>query len=61
MVNLKIDGQKLSVKKGTTIMEAAENIGINIPRLCYLEGINDIGACRVCVVENAGTDKLLAS
>jgi len=61
MVNLKIDGQKLSVKKGTTLMEAAEKIGINIPHLCYLEGINDIGACRVCVVENAGTDKLLAS
>lgn len=61
MVNLKIDGQKLSVKMGTTLMEAAERIGINIPHLCYLEGINDIGACRVCVVENAGTDKLLAS
>jgi NADH-quinone oxidoreductase subunit G len=61
MVNLKIDGKKISVKKGTTLMEAAEKIGINIPHLCYLEGINDIGACRVCVVENAGTDKLLAS
>ncbi|HPR24034.1 MAG TPA: NADH-dependent [FeFe] hydrogenase, group A6 [Bacillota bacterium] len=61
MVNLKIDGIKVSVKKGTTLMEAAGKIGINIPHLCYLEGINDIGACRVCVVENAGTDKLLAS
>ena len=61
MVNLKIDGQQVKVPNGTTIMDAAAELGINIPHLCYLEGINDIGACRVCVVENAGTEKLMAS
>ena len=54
MVKLMINGQEVSVKKGTTIMEAAEKVGIHIPHLCYLKGINEIGACRVCVVEIKG-------
>ena len=58
MVNLKINGQPVSVKEGTTIMDAAKEVGIEIPHLCYLKEINDIGACRVCVVEIEGTDKL---
>ena len=51
MVNLKIDGQKISVPTGTTILEAATKVGITIPHLCYLKDINEIGACRVCLVE----------
>ncbi|MDO4552168.1 MAG: [FeFe] hydrogenase, group A, partial [Bacillota bacterium] len=61
MVTLRIDGQSVSVPEGTTIMDAAAKCGIEIPHLCYLPGINEIGACRVCVVECEGTDKLLAS
>lgn len=61
MVNLTINGQKLQVPEGTTIMEAAREVGIEIPHLCYLKGINDIGACRVCVAEIEGMEKLVAA
>ena len=61
MVNITIDNQKISVPEGTTIMEAATSIGIQIPKLCYLKGINDIAACRVCVVEREGMDRLMTS
>lgn len=61
MVKLKIDGQQIKVPEGTTIMEAAASIGINIPHLCFLKDINNIGACRVCVVENVGTQRLMSS
>ena len=59
MVNLKIDNVSIEIKEGTTILEAAKNAGIYIPSLCYLKGINEIGACRVCIVEVKGKDKLL--
>ena len=49
MVNLTIDGREITVKENTTIMEAAAQNGIPIPKLCYLKGINEIAACRVCV------------
>ena len=61
MVNLKIDGQKISVPAGTTILEAAEIVGIKIPHLCYLKEINEIGACRVCLVELVGNEKLVTA
>ena len=61
MVNLKIDGQKISVPAGTTILEAATKVGIKIPHLCYLKDINEIGACRVCLVEKVGMDKLVSA
>lgn len=61
MVKLKIDGQKISVPEGTTILEAAEKVGIKIPHLCYLKDINEIGACRVCLVEKVGMDKLVTA
>lgn len=61
MVNLTIDNKTISVPEGTTIMEAAEQNGIPIPRLCYLKGLNEIGACRVCVVELEGKDRLIPS
>lgn len=61
MVNLTIDGKQISVKENTTIMEAAAQNGIPIPHLCYLKGINEIAACRVCVVELEGKEKLITS
>lgn len=61
MVNFTIDGKQISVKENTTIMEAARKNGIPIPSLCYLKGINEIAACRVCVVELEGKDKLLTA
>lgn len=61
MVNLTIDGRKISVEENTTIMEAARQNGIRIPSLCYLKGINEIAACRVCVVELEGKNRLITS
>ena len=51
MVNLTINGIDVSVPKGTTILEAARKVGIEIPTLCYMKEINEIGACRICIVE----------
>ncbi len=51
MVNVKINGIAASVPKGSTILEAARQIGIEIPTLCYMKKINEIGACRICIVE----------
>jgi NADP-reducing hydrogenase subunit HndD len=51
MVNLTIDGIAVSVPAGTTVLEAARQANIHIPTLCYLKGINQIGACRICVVD----------
>ena len=61
MVNIKINGMPLSVPNGSTILEAARYAGINIPTLCYLKDINEIGACRMCVVEVKGARSLVAS
>lgn len=54
MVTLTIDGQTVQVPEGTTILEAARTAHIRIPHLCYLKGINEIAACRVCCVEVEG-------
>jgi NADH dehydrogenase/NADH:ubiquinone oxidoreductase subunit G len=51
MVTLEIDGQKVKVKDGITVLKAAQKLGIYIPTLCYYEGIEPYGACRLCVVE----------
>lgn len=61
MVELTIDQKKIEVPVGTTIMEAANIAGIPIPKLCFLKEINEIGACRVCVVEIEGKEKLITS
>ena len=61
MVNITIDNHTIAVPAGTTIMEAATSIHIPIPKLCYLKDINEIGACRVCVVEIEGQDHLVTS
>ena len=61
MVNIKINGMPLSVPNGSTILEAAHYAGIDIPTLCYLKDLNQIGACRMCVVEVKGARSLVAS
>lgn len=61
MVNLTIDGLKVCVPEGTTIMQAAASVGIEIPRLCYLKDINEISACKVCVVEVQGRNRVVTS
>ncbi len=60
-VNIKINGVPVSAPKGSTILEAARISGIEIPTLCYLKDINEIGACRICVVEVKGARSLVAS
>ena len=60
-MTLTINGQTVQVPAGTTILEAAEKAGIKIPTLCYLKGINEIAACRMCVVEVEGSDRLAAA
>lgn len=60
-INLKINGMDVSVPKGSTILEAARQVGIHIPTLCYLKEINEIGACRICLVEVKGARSLVAS
>ncbi len=61
MVNLTIDGLKVCVPEGTTNMQAAASVGIEIPRLCYLKDINEISACKVCVVEVQGRNRVVTS
>ena len=61
MVNLTIDNIPVTVPEGTTVLEAARNAGIKIPSLCYLKDVNEIGACRICVVEVKGARSLMAS
>jgi NADH-quinone oxidoreductase subunit G/NADP-reducing hydrogenase subunit HndD len=60
-ISFEIDDQKVEVDEGTTILEAAAQIGIDIPTLCYLKDINAEGACRVCLVEVEGEPRLVAS
>ncbi len=60
-VNIKINGMPLQVPKNATILEAAKLACIDIPTLCYLKDINEIGACRICVVEVKGARSLVAS
>ncbi len=60
-VTLTIDNQKIEVEQGSTILEAARKVGINIPTLCYMKDINAIGACRICVVEVQGARALQAA
>ena len=61
MISLTIDNIPVIVPEGTTILEAARSAGIKIPSLCYLKDVNEIGACRICVVEVKGARSLMAS
>lgn len=55
---LTINGTLISARAGESILEAARDAGVNIPTLCHLDGISEVGACRMCLVEIAGTTKL---
>ena len=61
MVNCKINGIAVSVPKGSTILEAARVAGVEIPTLCYMKKINEIGACRICIVEATGARGLVTA
>ena len=61
MVNCTINGKKGCVPENTTILDAAKEVGITIPTLCYFKDLNEIGACRVCVVEVEGDERLHAA
>jgi len=61
MVNIKINGIACQAEEGTTLLEAARAVNIRIPTLCWLKGHNEIGACRICVVELSGARSLAAS
>ena len=58
-ISVRIDGELVTAREGQTILEAANANGKKIPTLCYLKGLSAVGACRVCMVELAGTDRLL--
>lgn len=57
MVTLQIDGQRVQASPGTTVLEAAQSIGIELPTLCHREGIEPYGACRLCTVEITDGDR----
>ena len=61
MVNVKINGREYSVPANSTVLEAAKYAGIEIPTLCYLKDINEIGACRLCLVEVVGARGLVTA
>jgi NADP-reducing hydrogenase subunit HndD len=61
IINVTIDGRPVKVPEGTTILHAAQSVGVFLPTLCYLKEVNDIGACRVCVVEVEGYGRLVTS
>ncbi|MGC8715176.1 MAG: 2Fe-2S iron-sulfur cluster-binding protein, partial [Leptodesmis sp.] len=56
---LKIDGKDIAIEEGATLLQAARENGIPIPTLCHLDGVTDVGACRLCLVEMKGTNRLL--
>ena len=60
-ITIKINGMEVSAPKGSTILEAARLAHIEIPTLCFLKEINEIGACRICVVEVKGARSLVVS
>ena len=61
MINCKVNGIAVSVPKGSTILEAARVAGVEIPTLCFMKDINEIGACRICVVEATGARGLVTA
>ncbi|HNZ66123.1 MAG TPA: 2Fe-2S iron-sulfur cluster-binding protein, partial [Planctomycetota bacterium] len=60
-LNITIDGMEIKVPEGTTIMQAADQLNIHIPRLCYHPHLSKVGACRVCLVEIEGMKKPVTS
>jgi bidirectional [NiFe] hydrogenase diaphorase subunit len=60
-ISVRIDGELVTAQEGQTVLEAARAAGKQIPTLCHLQGLSAVGSCRVCVVELAGSDRLLAA
>ena len=60
-ISIRIDGELVTAQEGQTVLEAARATGKQIPTLCHLQGLSAVGSCRVCVVELAGSDRLLAA
>ena len=61
MLNVTIDGVRVEAHEGETILSTARRAGADIPTLCWMKDINEIGSCRVCVVEVEGQDGLAAA
>ncbi len=61
MIKIIIDGNEYEVEEGLTILEAARGVDVHIPTLCYLKGVNEIGSCKMCVVEVEGKENLVTS
>ena len=61
MVNVMVNGIPVAMPEGSTILEATKQAGFPVPTLCFLKDINEIGACRVCVVELEGADHLITA
>ena len=61
VVTLKINNIEVAAEQGKSILATAKEAGIQIPTLCHLEGVTDVGACRLCMVEVKGSNKLLAA
>ena len=57
-VSLRIDGELVNALEGQSILEAARASGKYIPTLCFLDGLSSVGACRLCMVEVSGIDRL---
>lgn len=55
---LTIDGKEIAIEAGSSILQAAQEAGVRIPTLCHMEGVSDVGACRLCLVEVEGSPKL---
>ena len=55
---LKIDDIDIAIEEGATILQAAKEAGVTIPTLCHLDGVTDVGACRLCLVEIDGSNRL---
>ena len=61
MLNVTIDGIQVQVKEGSTILQAAQSVGIEIPTLCYLKDLTPEASCRICLVEIQGNPKLFTA
>mgnify|MGYP001065994433 CR=1 FL=1 len=61
MVTITIDGKQISVDENLSILEAAQEADVKIPTLCYLKDVNEVGACKMCVVEVEGSRHLVTS
>jgi bidirectional [NiFe] hydrogenase diaphorase subunit len=61
VLTLRVNDQEIAARAGQTVLSAAREAGIRIPTLCHFDGLSDVGACRLCLVEVVGTPKLLAS